>query len=49
MSDPATIRAHVESLKSPDLHEYLKLAMRNGDNTRAAIADMELRRRRETA
>lgn len=46
MTDPDSIREHVRGLSDKNLNEYMKLAMRNGDNTRVAIADMERERRR---
>lgn len=48
MTDPDWIREHVKGLSDRDLNEYMKIAMRNGDNTRVAIADMEMGRRRES-
>lgn len=44
MSD--AVRQHVKSLKTPQLWDYLRLAVRNGYDGRAAIADQELTRRR---
>lgn len=46
MTDPDWIREHVKGLTDSDLHEYIKMAMRAGDDGRVAIADQERERRR---
>lgn len=47
MTDPDWIREHVKGLSDKDLNTYMRMAMRNGDNARVAIADMERERRTE--
>lgn len=46
MTDMDDIHDHVEGLNDPDLYQYLRTAMREGDTARAAAADMEVRSRR---
>ena len=44
--DIDSIREHLKTLNDEDLNSYMRMSMRNGDNTRVALADMERENRR---